>query len=406
MKKIEKKIKEKSESKNDPFLIARWISAFLTGEPTKEEKEELEVWWESSEENNALFERVVSEENIKLKREQFSSFNNEIGWENYRKKQFRRRQRKFLLRFLPYAALLVISLSGVFYFFMNREPDRKLSVAPMSTILPGAPKAILTLADGQKIDLETVSGTIRTEKERTFIYNTGHQLTYSDTCLAEISDAMEYNEITVPKCGEYQLSLSDGTLIYLNSMTKIHYPIRFTGEIREVELEGEAYFNVAENPEKPFVVKTASYDVTVLGTQFNVSSYADEADVITTLVQGAVAVSGDKIAGVRRLTPNDQFILNKSTGKAELKQVDASYFTAWKDGKFRYRDVRLEDIMRDVERWYDVKVVYEDEEVKEFRFGFNMGRHEMIDPLLRILELNGKIKIHKEGKILKVKRDR
>ena len=171
-------------------------------------------------------------------------------------------------------------------------------------------------------------------------------------------------------------------------------------------MEGEAYFNVAENPEKPFVVKTASYDVTVLGTQFNVSSYADEADVITTLVQGAVAVSGDKIAGVRRLTPNDQFILNKSTGKAELKQVDASYFTAWKDGKFRYRDVRLEDIMRDVERWYDVKVVYEDEEVKEFRFGFNMGRHEMIDPLLRIFELNGKIKIHKEGKILKVKRDR
>lgn len=83
--------------------------------------------------------------------------------------------------------------------------------------------------------------------------------------------------------------------------------------------------------------------------------------------------------------------------------MDASYFTAWKDGKFRYRDVRLEDIMRDVERWYDVKVVYEDEEVKEFRFGFNMGRHEMIDPLLRIFELNGKIKIHKDGKILKVK---
>lgn len=406
MKKIEKKIKEKSESKNDPFLIARWISAFLTGEPTKEEKEELEVWRESSEENNALFERVVSEENIKIKKEQFSSFNNKIGWENYRKKQFRRRQRKFLSRFLPYAALLVISLGGVFYFFMNREPDRKLSVAPMSTILPGAPKAILTLADGQKIDLETVSGTIRTEKERTFIYNTGHQLTYSDTCLAEISDTMEYNEITVPKCGEYQLSLSDGTLIYLNSMTKIRYPIRFTGEIREVELEGEAYFIVAKNTEKPFIVKTTSYDVTVLGTQFNVSAYTDEANVTTTLVQGTVAVSGNKIDRVRRLTPNDQFILNKSTGKAELKQVDASYFTAWKDGKFRYRDVRLEDIMRDVERWYDVKVVYEDEEVKESRFGFNMGRHEMIDPLLRIFELNGKIKIHKDGKILKVKRDR
>lgn len=406
MKKIEKKVKEKSESKNDPFLIARWISAFLTGESTEEEKEELEVWRESSEENNALFERVVREENRKLKKEQFSSFNKKIGWENYQEKQFGRRQRKFLSRFLSYAALLVISLSGAFYFFVNREPDKKLSVAPMSTILPGASKAVLTLADGQKINLETMSGTISTEKERTFIYNTGYQLTYSDTCLAEISDTVEYNEITVPKCGEYQLSLSDGTLIYLNSMTKIRYPIRFTGEIREVELEGEAYFIVAENPEKPFIVKTASYDVTVLGTRFNISAYADETDVTTTLVQGAVAVSGNTIGGVRRLTPNDQFILNKSTGKTELKQVNVSYCTAWKDGKFRYRDVRLEDIMRDVERWYDVKVVYEDEEVKEFRFGFNMGRHEMIDPLLRIFELNGKIKIHKEGKILKVKRDR
>ncbi|WP_294143077.1 FecR family protein [uncultured Sanguibacteroides sp.] len=404
--KNEQKRPEKSDSINDPFLIARWIAAFLTGELTEEEKGELEAWRKASEKNDDLFERIVDEENRKLKRAQFTSFNKKMGWENYQEKQFRRRQRKFLSRFLPYAAVVMISLSGALYFFINREPDKKVSVAPMNTILPGTPKAILTLADGQKIDLEIMSGAIKTEKEQAFIYNTGQQLTYSDTCLAEISDTVAYNEITVPKCGEYQLSLSDGTLIYLNSMTKIRYPIRFTGETREVELEGEAYFIVAKNTEKPFIVKTTSYDVTVLGTQFNVSAYTDEANVTTTLVQGTVAVSGNKIDRVRRLIPNDQFVLNKTTGQTELKQVDASYSTAWKDGKFRFRDVRLEDIMRAVERWYDVKVIYEDEEVKDFRFGFNMGRHEMIEPLLRIFELNGKIKIQKEGKVLKVKRDR
>ena len=126
----------------------------------------------------------------------------------------------------------------------------------------------------------------------------------------------------------------------------------------------------------------------------------------TTLVQGAVAVSGKGITGSKRLHADERLVLDKATGGVKVEKVDVSYYTAWKDGKFRFRDVRLEEIMRIVERWYDVTVEYDSDEVKDFRFGFNMSRHETIEPLLRVFELNGKVKIERNGKVLKVKRGR
>ncbi len=220
------------------------------------------------------------------------------------------------------------------------------------------------------------------------------------------TDSLVYNEVSVPKGGEYQLMLSDGTLVYLNSMTRIRYPVKFSGDTRDVELEGEAYFEVTRNEEKPFIVRTACYDVTVLGTQFNITAYGDEELTSTTLVQGAVAISGKGVTGAKRLRVDERFVLDRATGKERVEKVDVSYYTAWKDGKFRFRDVRLEEIMRVVERWYDVTVEYDGDEVKDFRFGFNMSRHETIEPLLRIFELNGKVKIDRIGKVLKVKRGR
>ena len=122
-------------------------------------------------------------------------------------------------------------------------------------------------------------------------------------------------------------------------------------------------------------------------------------------VEGKVAVSGP---GVRQriLQPNEQFVLDKNTGKQEIKTVDVSYIVAWKDAGFRFRDVRLEDIMHAIERWYDVTVFYENQEVKDYRFGFNVGRDESIDPILRIFEANGRIKIDRNGKVLRIRRGR
>jgi hypothetical protein len=391
----------------DPFRVAEWIAASLAGELTEEEERGLAEWKDRSDKNRRLYERVLDEENRRLKKEQFDSFSKESGWEGYRRKQ--RRERRVgggWIRFARYAAVLLIPLCVALYLWLERTGDKAgLPVMVSHVIEPGGAKASLTLSTGDVVDLAAISGAIRVD-EGMVIQNRGSLLSYRDSADVTGTDSVVYNEVSVPKGGEYQLMLSDGTLVYLNSMTRIRYPVKFSGDTRDVELEGEAYFEVVRNEKKPFIVRTACYNVTVLGTQFNITAYGDEELTSTTLVQGAVAISGKGVTGAKRLRVDERFVLDKATGKERVEKVDVSYYTAWKDGKFRFRDVRLEEIMRVVERWYDVTVEYDGDEVKDFRFGFNMSRHETIEPLLRIFELNGKVKIDRIGKVLKVKRGR
>ena len=266
-------------------------------------------------------------------------------------------------------------------------------------------RAELVLPSGEVVDLVARSGVI-SRGENTVINNEGKTLSYKNTGNQAPMDSLRYNEVIVPKGGEYQLVLSDGTLVYLNSMTKVRFPERFSEKCREVEVCGEAFFEVTKNKDVPFIVKTGGYEITVLGTKFNVTAYADEHVITTTLVEGVVSISGKCIGAARTLWPNEQLVLDQTSGGVEVRKVDVNYYTAWKDGMFRFRDVRLEEIMRVVERWYDMTVVYEDESVKDLHFGFNMSRLETIEPLLNIFELNGKIKITKEGKVLKIQRGR
>ena len=153
-----------------------------------------------------------------------------------------------------------------------------------------------------------------------------------------------YHLLSIPRGGEFTMTLADGTRVWLNSESELHFPLQFGGEQRIVQLTGEAYFEVAKDAARPFIVKTSHYNIEVLGTRFNVADYDNDMSVHTTLVEGKVAVSGP---GVRQriLQPNEQFVLDKNTGKQEIKTVDVSYIVAWKDAGFRFRDVRLEDIM-------------------------------------------------------------
>lgn len=392
-------------STNDPFSIARWIAKSMAEELSEEEERQLEDWRMASCKNSQLYDRVVSQETRRLKRERFQSFDKIAGWQGYAKKLGKGKKKSIRWDvFLRYAAILLIPLSVAITFLQNQEKE-VVSLAELNTIHPGGTRAELVLPDGQVIDLVTESGQIL-KGENTIISNEGNKLSYTAMGAPEAMDSLRYNEVLVPKGGEYQLVLSDGTLVYLNSMTKIRFPERFSEKCREVEVVGEAFFEVTKNEHVPFVVKTGAYDVTVLGTRFNVTAYADENTATTTLVEGSVAISGNGIGNTRTLLPNEQLVLNRQSGQVEVKAVDVSYFIAWKDGMFRFRDVRLEEIMRVVERWYDMTVVYEDESVKDLRFGFNVSRHETIEPLLNIFELNGKIKISKEGKVLKITRGR
>ena len=390
---------------DDPFLLASWIAKSMAGELSDEELQLLDEWRMTSARNHQLYDRIVSRERREAKRRHFTAFDKVSGWQGYSKKLKETEKKVNRWRvFLRYAAILLIPLSATVYGVL-RSGEETVSLADLNAITPGGTRAELVLPSGEVVDLVAKSGVI-SRGENTVINNEGKTLSYKSIENQAPMDSLRYNEVIVPKGGEYQLVLSDGTLVYLNSMTKIRFPERFSEKCREVEVCGEAFFEVAENKRVPFVVKTDAYEITVLGTKFNVTAYADEQVATTTLVEGAVSISGKCIGEAKALRPNEQFVLDRVSGSVEIKNVDVNYYTAWKDGMFRFRDVRLEEIMHVVERWYDMTVVYEDESVRDLHFGFNMSRLETIEPLLNIFELNGKIKITKEGKVLKIKRGR
>ena len=390
---------------DDPFLLASWIAKSMAGELSDEELQLLDEWRMTSARNHQLYDRIVSRERREAKRRHFTAFDKVSGWQGYSKKLKESEKKVNRWRvFLRYAAILLIPLSATVYGVL-RSGEETVSLADLNAITPGGTRAELVLPSGEVVDLVAKSGVI-SRGENTVINNEGKTLSYKSIGNQAPMDSLRYNEVIVPKGGEYQLVLSDGTLVYLNSMTKIRFPERFSEKCREVEVCGEAFFEVAENKRVPFVVKTDAYEITVLGTKFNVTAYADEQVATTTLVEGAVSISGKCIGEAKALRPNEQFVLDRVSGSVEIKNVDVNYYTAWKDGMFRFRDVRLEEIMHVVERWYDMTVVYEDESVRDLHFGFNMSRLETIEPLLNIFELNGKIKITKEGKVLKIKRGR
>lgn len=390
---------------DDPFLLASWIAKSMAGELSDEELQLLDEWRMTSARNHQLYDRIVSRERREAKRRHFTAFDKVSGWQGYSKKLKETEKKVNRWRvFLRYAAILLIPLSATVYGVL-RSGEETVSLADLNAITPGGTRAELVLPSGEVVDLVAKSGVI-SRGENTVINNEGKTLSYKSIGNQAPMDSLRYNEVIVPKGGEYQLVLSDGTLVYLNSMTKIRFPERFSEKCREVEVCGEAFFEVAENKRVPFVVKTDAYEITVLGTKFNVTAYADEQVATTTLVEGAVSISGKCIGEAKALRPNEQFVLDRVSGSVEIKNVDVNYYTAWKDGMFRFRDVRLEEIMHVVERWYDMTVVYEDESVRDLHFGFNMSRLETIEPLLNIFELNGKIKITKEGKVLKIQRGR
>lgn len=390
---------------DDPFLLASWIAKSMAGELSDEELQLLDEWRMTSARNHQLYDRIVSRERREAKRRHFTAFDKVSGWQGYSKKLKETEKKVNRWRvFLRYAAILLIPLSATVYGVL-RSGEETVSLADLNAITPGGTRAELVLPSGEVVDLVAKSGVI-SRGENTVINNEGKTLSYKSIGNQAPMDSLRYNEVIVPKGGEYQLVLSDGTFVYLNSMTTVRFPERFSDKCREVEVCGEAFFEVAENKRVPFVVKTDAYEITVLGTKFNVTAYADEQVATTTLVEGAVSISGKCIGEAKALRPNEQFVLDRVSGSVEIKNVDVNYYTAWKDGMFRFRDVRLEEIMHVVERWYDMTVVYEDESVRDLHFGFNMSRLETIEPLLNIFELNGKIKITKEGKVLKIKRGR
>ena len=214
--------------------------------------------------------------------------------------------------------------------------------------------------------------------------NDGSQVSYKENEGTGKDDVLEYNTIRVPRGGEYKLFLSDNTEVFLNSDSEIRFPVKFGKGKRDVFLRGEAFFVVTKDASRPFVVNANDkMSVEVLGTQFNLQAYPDDAFVETTLNEGAVRVFNGK-QGVR-LRPDEQAVYDE--GKFTVRKVDASSYSAWKEGRFMLLNHSLENIMIRLARWYNIDIFWENPEVKEYHFSGELARYEDFTEILRMLEL-------------------
>lgn len=300
--------------------------------------------------------------------------------------------------FFRYAAavLLLIGIGALLWGLLrtNKQQDivKQTTTTNQTDIAPGGDKATLTLADGSVIVLDsTANGQIASQHGVVIVKKRNGELKYES---AKAPVAIAYNTMRTPRGGQYQLSLPDGTKVWLNAASSITYPVAFTGKERAVTITGEAYFEVTHNAAMPFRVVANEVKVEVLGTSFNISAYDDEAVTSTTLLKGSVKIGHTGQQAL--LQPGQQAQANATRGLQIVSNVNTEAVTAWKNGYFSFQHSDLPAIMRQLSRWYDVSVEYHGE-VPKGKFGGDIGRNTNLSQVLTILE-ESNIHFRIEGK--------
>lgn len=314
------------------------------------------------------------------------------------------RRRIFTFQRLAAAAVILLLAGAAIWYFKpaGRPVSQPIaqSTTPAPEVKPGGNKATLTLADGSVITLDSAGNqTIHQGKQS--IQQQNGQLVYTQGD----NNTVHYNKLSTPRGGQFQLVLPDGTKVWLNSATTLRYPTAFTGAQRIVELEGQGYFEVAQNAAKPFLVKVPSahrdsMEVQVLGTGFDVMAYADEATVNTTLISGSVRVKEGST--IQSLQPGQQAVMDNENHAITVRPADIKKVTAWKNGVFVFNNTALPAILREVARWYDVDIVYAATPSPEL-YGGGISRNLQLSAVLRLLEASGYNHLQLEGRKVIVK---
>jgi ferric-dicitrate binding protein FerR (iron transport regulator) len=304
-------------------------------------------------------------------------------------------------RILVVAAVAASILLMIYFQFSAPNNSESIIIAEkVQSIVPGSNKAVLILADGTEHDL-TSDGNTFTDADGTEIKNTGNSLEYSSK--NALSTEIKYNTLKIPRGGEYFLILSDSTKVWLNSETTLRFPVQFAADVRSVELTGEAYFEVKKNTKAPFLVTSGNQNIKVLGTQFNVSSYPENQNIYTTLVEGNVEVSVSSNPQINLiLKPSEQSILNSSNNQIQKRTVDINHYIAWKDGRFVFSEQPLEEIMGTLSKWYDVQVVFSNEKDKKLMFTGNLERYANFGDILAKIEKTNEVSFNIENNTITI----
>lgn len=307
-------------------------------------------------------------------------------------------QRKSV-KWLRYAAVIAIPLAltlGVFF------SSRQAAIQPTSENHQARQNKVqLLLSNGQKLVLADEQTTEIPGTEGVRINQKGNTLKYvQDININPVNEAVEYNTLIIPRGAEYSLQLSDGSKIHLNSESELTYPARFSRQERKVFLKGEAYFDVSQDTARPFIVSVRQLNIQVLGTAFNVMAYADVPQIETTLERGCVRVNNQDKGVV--LHPGMQATFSEATASFTLHEVDTRLYTSWKEDKMIFEDMRMEELLQKLGRWYDFNVFYLNPHIKDIRLTGHISRHDNITSMLELLETMGKVRFTVHNKTITV----
>ncbi len=289
-------------------------------------------------------------------------------------------------RWIAAAVVILITITAA-YFWQSGKKKQNLQIAHATIIkdaLPGKTGAVLTLADGSHVVLDSAGNQQIVRQGNVQITNQNGQLTYNSSHNSTCESA--FNTLTTPAARQYKLILPDGSKVWLNAGSSIRYPTAFKGKTREVETKGEAYFEVAHNASKPFRVKTGNIIIEDIGTAFNINAYGDEPAVKTTLVEGSIrlhAGSNNKI-----LRPGMQGTVQQGGSNIAINNVDVDEIIAWKEGLFNFSNLDIETIMRQIGRWYNMQIIYEGKK-PEGQFSGIIDRNTNLAFILKSLEYSG-----------------
>lgn len=375
--------------------IARLIKADISGELNSTDSQMLNVWIEASAENRSLYFRIKNSANFAEWNNSIKNIDVETQWGKILPIIKRNKKIYLYRKILGYAAAMILPVllaGGIYWYSNDLSKGEGLASVPANQIRPGSQKAILTLNNGESIVLDSATNKVIQEKDGTLIERGNGKLNYTKSSKGETLHPI-FNILRIPRGGEFTLLLSDGSRVHLNAMSNFKYPVRFGGNKREVELSGEAFFEVTKDKSRPFVIRTARMSVEVLGTTFNLNAYENNEKIVTTLVEGSVRINSPITHESRLLSPDEQATFNVSNGQTEIKKVDVNLYTAWKDGNLIFYDARLEDIMTTLSRWYSANVLYRSSSVKDLRFSGNLNRYGDINQILDIISSTGKINI-------------
>lgn len=391
--------------------ISKLIAKFIMGTLDCDEQKCLQKWIEQDKGNQQLFEKLTNPQFIRGKISQWESMElpEPPRMEMKNEASTRHKSRTSHFRYAAAAVFAVLLLvSGGLYLF---RLDRKYQALKkeytkehyLASIKPGATKATLTTQSGQTIVLGNDEGSNTRALEavkKTQGGNDGRNR-------KKEADRQALNNLEIPRGGEFHITLEDGTEVWLNAESSLKYPDHFEGDTREALLTGEAYFKVAKDAQgRPFVVKTAGQCVRVYGTEFNIFSYEEDKFVYTTLVNGCIALTRDNSQDSELiLTPGHQAVFEKVDGETKVKPVATEVVTSWRNGMFVFEDQTLDQIMRQLSRWYNFTYSFTTEEAANTLFMGRMARSSKFGEVLEILEHSGHLKFDVKDSHIVISKD-